>query len=87
MASDDHVSSQGADEYAAGGAVYNALLRQFSDAMQRIGRLESQLASIAESQKDRFRKEDFVDSAVRAPETGGTTLASVTQTAQPAGGP
>jgi hypothetical protein len=55
-------------------------LRQFSDAMQTIGRLESQLASIAGPQKERFGQEDFVDSPVPAREARGNTTATVAQT-------
>ena len=87
MASDVRVPPPGSEEYAADGHAYNALLRQFSDAMQRIGRLESQLASISDSQDERFRKEDFVDSPVGAPEARLATQTNVTQTAQPAKGP
>ena len=54
--------------------------------MQRIGRLESQLASIAGPQKERFGREDFVDSPVPAQETRGTTLATATQTDQSTNG-
>jgi len=64
LAADNGGSGQEPAEYTSQGSAYNALLRQFSDAMQRISRLETRLASFADLPREDFCPEDFVDSPV-----------------------